>query len=97
VEYLKMNGCQVEVITFGKSASGKLKESADDFIDLDEDAGRYVLSSGVYSNNRRDNRTPHADRAPRQERSERAERPERKERPNDGKIGGMRKVIRKMQ
>lgn len=45
VEYLKMNGCQVEVVTFGKSASGKLKEAADDFIDLDEDPGRYVLGS----------------------------------------------------
>jgi len=45
VEYLKMNGNQVEVITFGKSASGKLKEAADDFIDLDEDPSRYVLGS----------------------------------------------------
>ncbi len=26
VEYLKMNGCQVEVITFGRSASARLKE-----------------------------------------------------------------------
>jgi uncharacterized protein (TIGR00288 family) len=45
VEYLKMNGCQVEVITFGKSASGKLKETADHFIDLDENPSRYVLGS----------------------------------------------------
>lgn len=45
VEYLKMNGCQVEVVTFGKSASGKLKEVADDFIDLDENPSRYVLGS----------------------------------------------------
>ena len=45
VEYLKMNGCQVEVITFGKSASGKLKEAADDFVDMDENPGRYVLGS----------------------------------------------------
>jgi uncharacterized LabA/DUF88 family protein len=43
IEYLKMNGCQVEVVSFGKSASGKLKEVADDFIDLDENPGRYVL------------------------------------------------------
>lgn len=43
VEYLKMNGCQVEVITFGKSASSKLRESADDFIDMDEDVNRYVM------------------------------------------------------
>lgn len=43
VEYLKMQGCQVEVITFGKSASGKLKEATDDFIDLDSDPSRYVI------------------------------------------------------
>lgn len=43
VEYLKMNGCQVEVITFGKSASAKLKEVADDFIDLDENPRLYVM------------------------------------------------------
>lgn len=46
VEYLKMNGCQVEVITFGKSASGKLKEVADDFIDLDENPSLYVMGHG---------------------------------------------------
>lgn len=47
VEYLKMNGCQVEVITFGKSASGKLREVADDFIDLDLDPARYVMAHGA--------------------------------------------------
>jgi uncharacterized LabA/DUF88 family protein len=35
VEYLKINkGCQVEVIAFGKSSSAKLKETADEFIDM---------------------------------------------------------------
>lgn len=44
VEYLQMNeGCQVEVITFGKSASAKLKEAADDFIDLDQNPRPYLL------------------------------------------------------
>lgn len=44
IEYLKMNeGCQVEVIAFGKSASGKLREVADDFIDLSEDPKRYLI------------------------------------------------------
>jgi uncharacterized LabA/DUF88 family protein len=44
VEYLQMNeGCQVEVITFGKSASLKLKEAADDFIDLDQDPRPYLI------------------------------------------------------
>ncbi len=35
VEYLKMQkGVQVEVAAFGRSASAKLKESADDFLDI---------------------------------------------------------------
>jgi len=36
VEYVKNQGCQVEVITFGRSASGRLREVVDDFIDMDE-------------------------------------------------------------
>ena len=36
VEYVKSQGCQVEVITFGRSASGRLREAVDDFIDMDE-------------------------------------------------------------
>ncbi len=44
VEYLRTNeGCQVEVIAFGKSSSARIKESADDFIDLDLDPKRYIL------------------------------------------------------
>lgn len=44
VEYLKMNeGCQVEVITFGRSASAKLKEAVDDFIDLDQNPRKYLI------------------------------------------------------
>jgi len=44
VEYLKTNeGCQVEVITFGKSASARLIEVADDFIDLDQNPRRYLM------------------------------------------------------
>ena len=42
VEYLK-NTCQVEVTTFGKSASAKLKEAADDFLDLDENPRKYLM------------------------------------------------------
>ncbi len=46
VEYLKINeGCQVEVLSFGKSSSGRLQEAADDFVDLDGDPGRYLLRS----------------------------------------------------
>lgn len=43
VEYLKMQGCQVEAISFGKSSSSKLIESVDDFIDLDENPAKYMI------------------------------------------------------
>ncbi|MFP4022815.1 MAG: NYN domain-containing protein [Candidatus Paceibacterota bacterium] len=46
VEYLKINeGCQVEVMAFGKSASGRLKEVADDFIDMDVNYRRYLIGT----------------------------------------------------
>jgi uncharacterized LabA/DUF88 family protein len=45
VEYLKVHdGCQVEVVSFGKSTSGRLKESADHFLDLDNDPRRYLMN-----------------------------------------------------
>jgi uncharacterized LabA/DUF88 family protein len=43
LEYLKNQGRRAEVLAFGPSASGKLKEIADEFIDLAEDPGRYIL------------------------------------------------------
>ncbi|OGZ58506.1 MAG: hypothetical protein A3F94_02765 [Candidatus Spechtbacteria bacterium RIFCSPLOWO2_12_FULL_38_22] len=43
VEYLKNKGVQTEVLAFGRSASAKLKESADYFIDLDEAPDRFLL------------------------------------------------------
>lgn len=44
VQYLKMKeGCQVEVISFGKSSSGKLREVADDFIDMSDNPKRYLM------------------------------------------------------
>ncbi len=47
VEYLQTSmGCQVEVISFGKSSSGKIKEAADEFFDLDQNPKRYLMSSG---------------------------------------------------
>jgi uncharacterized LabA/DUF88 family protein len=47
VEYLQMNqGCQVEVVSFGKSTSAKLIEVADHFMDLDEDVAKYLLRAG---------------------------------------------------
>ena len=44
VEYLKYTyGIQVEVIAFSKSASGQLREAADDFIDMCEDPKNYLI------------------------------------------------------
>lgn len=44
VEYLKItNGCQVEIIAFGRSASNHLKEAADDFIDLGQETKKYLI------------------------------------------------------
>ncbi len=45
VEYLRTHsGCQVEVASFGRSTSGRLKESTDHFLDLDTDPKRYLLN-----------------------------------------------------
>src|SRR4029077_3295462 len=45
VRYLQNHGgCQVEVVSFGRSTSLKLKEAADDFLDLDEDPKRYLMN-----------------------------------------------------
>lgn len=45
VEYLQTHGgCQVEVVSFGRSTSGKLKEATNDFLDLDEEPRRYLLN-----------------------------------------------------
>ena len=45
VEYLQRNaGCQVEVISFGRSTSSMLKEAADDFIDMDADPKKFLLN-----------------------------------------------------
>jgi len=45
VEYLQTHsGCQVELITFGRSCSGKLKETVDSMIDMDDDPKRYLIN-----------------------------------------------------
>jgi len=44
VYYLKEHGCQVEVVSFGRSTSGKLKEATDNFLDLDGDPRRYLIN-----------------------------------------------------
>ena len=44
VEYLKYtHGVQVEVIAFGKSSSGQLREAVDDFIDMCDDPRNYLI------------------------------------------------------
>jgi uncharacterized LabA/DUF88 family protein len=44
VEYLQStSGVQVEVVSFGKSASMKLKDQADDFLDLSQNYRKYLI------------------------------------------------------
>ncbi|HLD38106.1 MAG: hypothetical protein A3G45_00125 [Candidatus Staskawiczbacteria bacterium RIFCSPLOWO2_12_FULL_37_15] len=43
VEYLKNQGKRVEVMAFGKTTSAKLKEVADEFIDLDDGLPKFLL------------------------------------------------------
>jgi len=44
VEYLQStSGIQVEVVSFGKSASMRLKEQADDFLDLSNNYKKYLI------------------------------------------------------
>lgn len=44
VEYLRTNqGCQVEVIAFGRSSSSKLIEYADDFIDMCDNPRKFIM------------------------------------------------------
>jgi uncharacterized LabA/DUF88 family protein len=45
IEYLDMNeGCQVEVISFGKSSSSKLKEAAHAFTDMCDEPKKFLIS-----------------------------------------------------
>ncbi len=47
VEYLKNTyGCQVEIAAFGKSASSRLIECVDDFLDLDLNPKKYLIMKG---------------------------------------------------
>jgi uncharacterized LabA/DUF88 family protein len=45
VEYLQTGGVQVEVVSFGKSTSGKLREAVDDFVDLSENPRKYLIGA----------------------------------------------------
>ena len=43
VEYLQTIGVQVEVVSFGKSTSSKLREVIDDFVDLSDNPRKYLI------------------------------------------------------
>lgn len=43
VEYLQTVGIQVEVVSFGKSTSSKLREAVDDFVDLSENPRKFLM------------------------------------------------------
>jgi uncharacterized LabA/DUF88 family protein len=43
VEYLKNQGRRVEVMAFGRSTSSKLREVADEFVDLDENTKKFLI------------------------------------------------------
>jgi uncharacterized LabA/DUF88 family protein len=45
VEYLKMQGVQVEVAAFGRSTSSKLLEATESFLDLCDHPERYLMKS----------------------------------------------------
>jgi uncharacterized LabA/DUF88 family protein len=46
VEYLQHHtGTQVEVVSFGKSTSGKLREAVDDFVDLSANPRKYLINA----------------------------------------------------
>lgn len=43
IEYLQTLGAQVEVVSFGKSTSTRLREAADDFVDLGDNPRKYLI------------------------------------------------------
>jgi uncharacterized LabA/DUF88 family protein len=45
IQYLDWHGVQVEVISFGKSSSGKLKEATHAFTDMSDDPKRFTINS----------------------------------------------------
>ena len=49
VEYLKNVGVQAEVIAFGKSSSARLKEAADDFIDMSAESKKFLMTPSRFA------------------------------------------------
>jgi uncharacterized LabA/DUF88 family protein len=59
IDYLRTSfGCQIEVVSFGRSSSGRLKEATDLFVDLDLDPYPYLIAPRGNA----DDRAPLADR-----------------------------------
>lgn len=44
LEHLRSIGQRVEVVSFGRSTSSKLRELADNFVDLDENQRKYLMA-----------------------------------------------------
>ncbi len=55
VEYLQSMGKQVEVVAFEKTASSRLLDQCDDFIDLSEDLDHFLIrdNSGLFSSKKK--------------------------------------------
>lgn len=49
VEYLKNQGKRVEVVAFGKTTAQELIEVADEFVNLDQDSGKYLMKEKFYN------------------------------------------------
>ncbi len=59
VEYLKNQGKRVEVIAFARSASSRLKESADEFIDLEQNSKKFLIfNPAIQKGGKRGRRNP---------------------------------------
>ena len=43
LEYLQVLGVRVELVSFGKSTSGKMRELVDQYLDLDTDPRKYLM------------------------------------------------------
>jgi len=58
VEYLKNQGRQVEIVAFRETASSKLVEMADDFIDMSQEKSKFLISGRKTPARRTTRRTP---------------------------------------
>ncbi|MBI2355616.1 MAG: NYN domain-containing protein [Candidatus Doudnabacteria bacterium] len=43
LEYLQIQGVRVELVSFGKSTSSKMRELVDQYLDLDSDTKKYLM------------------------------------------------------